>query len=282
MYEYIKHELICIIFHVQHPMPTTFESNQRLAPGPMLVHISRSESKAADIPVQGISCSYIIITIDNCDTRLYYNTNTDYPTAHQSYLKKAKDCIQFLYYERCDCDHNGLNYVIEGHDITLTIPEGAVAEGEKVHFEVGVAMYGPFHRQANIQPVSPILWFHIVEGVKLNKQCALILPHCCTQIDQLYFAIVDHRSVIKDDAGQPQYVFQVYSRGAAKFYSDPMRGTIQIDCYHHIFCIVKRAKRGHWCHDVSFLLARVDLRPLQTVHEFHLYCVFNLATHRKV
>ena len=209
------------------------------------------------------------------------------PTAHQagklSCSKKAKDYTQFLHYERRDCDHNGLNYVIEDHDITLRIPEGAVAEGEKVHFEVGVTMYGPFYYPENSQPVSPILWFHIVEGVKLNKQCELILPHCCTQIDQLSFAIVDHNSSkhIVDDAGQPHYLFKVHSNGA-RFYTDPMCGTIQTDSCNHIFCIVKHTNYGHWCRDVSFLLARVDLRPSQTVHEFHFYCVLNLATHRKV
>ena len=211
------------------------------------------------------------------------------PTAHQagklSCSKKAKDYTQFLHYERCDCDHNGLNYVIKDHDITLRIPEGAVTEGEKVHFEVGVAMHGPFHYPANTQPISPILWLHIVEGVKLNIQFELILPHCCTQLDQLSFVIADHYSsskhIIEDGAGQSHYVFQMHSRGA-KFYTDPMCGSIQTDCCDHIFCIVKHTNYGHWCHDVSFLLARVDLQPSQTLHEFHFYSVFNLATHRKV
>ena len=186
----------------------------------------------------------------NCVTQ---GNNIMIPAADQSCLKKEKDCIPFLHYEKCDCDHNALNYVIKDHDITLRIPERAVAEGEKVHFEVGVAMYGPFYHPENSQ----------------NS-----------------FAIADHSSskhITEGGTSQPHYVFKVHSRGA-KFYSDQMTlyGTIQTNCCNHIFCIVKHTKHGHWCHDVSSLLAHVDLRPLQTVHEFHFYSVFNLATHRKV
>ena len=51
--------------------------------------------------------------------------------------------VPFLDHLMLEVDCNGREYTNVDHDITLRIPEGAVAEGEKVHFEVGVAMYGP-------------------------------------------------------------------------------------------------------------------------------------------
>ena len=44
------------------------------------------------------------------------------------------------------------------HDFTLRIPKGAVAEGEMVHFEIAVAMYGPFNLPEGTKLISSILW----------------------------------------------------------------------------------------------------------------------------
>ena len=82
-----------------------------------------------------------------------------------------------------DCD--GREYTNIDHDITLRIPEGAVAEGEKVHFEVGVAMYGPFIFPENTQPISPILWLCLLEeDVELKKPFQVILPHYLTGLNE--------------------------------------------------------------------------------------------------
>ena len=179
--------------------------------------------------------------------------------------------------------------MIEDHDITLRIPKGAVAEGEKVHFEVGVAVYGPFYLPGNTQPISPILWLHqLEEDIKLNKRFQLILPHCytgsVTPPDQLSFVIAGHRSskdITTDNDGQSHYLLKLWEMGTI-FCIDQMYGAIQTDLCNHIFCIVKHTKYGNWCQDISFSLARVDLPPSSTVQEFHFYGLFNLATHRKV
>ena len=200
--------------------------------------------------------------------------------------KAAKDQIPFLYYGRLDCDHYGLADVIEDHDITLRIPEGAVAEGEKIHFEVGVAMYGPFIFPENTQPISPILWLYASEDVRINKYFQLILPHCYTGSvippELISFTIADQNSTEIID-GQAHYSFELWrrSRGVNFFYEE-MYGAIQTNFCHHIFCIVKHTKYGHWCQDLSFLLARVDLQPSQTVQEFHFYGLFNITTNRIV
>ena len=61
-------------------------------------------------------------------------------------------------------------YTITEHDITLRIPEGAVAIGKFSHLEMGAAMYGPFTFPENTQPISPILWLcPLEEDAQLEK-----------------------------------------------------------------------------------------------------------------
>ena len=62
-----------------------------------------------------------------------------------------------------ECDFNGREYTNVDHDFTLRIPKGAVAEGEKVHFEIAVAMCGPFNFPEGTKVISPILWLCLLE-----------------------------------------------------------------------------------------------------------------------
>jgi hypothetical protein len=203
---------------------------------------------------------------------------------------KGKGHVPFLDHQMLECDFNGREYTNVDHDITLRIPEGAVAEGEKIHFEVGVAMYGPFIFPDNTQPISPILWLCVLdENVKLNKTLEIILPHCYTGSvttsrisDQISFAVSE--DITKDSNYEPHCLLQLWETDT-KFYTDQKYGAIQTSLYHHqFFCIVKHKAIGHWSRDISFLLARVDLglQPSQIVQEVHFYGLFDLATHRKV
>ena len=93
--------------------------------------------------------------------------------------------VPFLDHQMLEIDCNGREYTNVDHDITLRIPKGAVAEGEKVHFEVGVAMYGPFIFPKNTQPISPILWLCLLEeDVELRKPFQVILPHYLTGLSR--------------------------------------------------------------------------------------------------
>ena len=107
---------------------------------------------------------------------------------HQSiYFVTAKERanVPFLDHQMLECDCNGREYTNVDHDITLKIPEGAVAEGEKVHFEVGVAMYGPFIFPENTQSISPILWLCLLEeDAQLKKPFQVILPHYLTELSK--------------------------------------------------------------------------------------------------
>ena len=213
------------------------------------------------------------------------------PHVYQStcfYSAKKTANVPFLDHQMLEVDCNGREYTNVDHDITLRIPEGAVAEGEKVHFEVGVAMYGPFIFPENTQPISPILWLHLLEkNIKLNKCMELILPHCYTGSvappDQITFAIADHSCLneLATDSDRPHYLLKLWEMGT-NFYMDQMYGAIQMNFCSHIFCIVKQIKDRHWSQGIRFSLARVDLQQSQTVHEFHFYGLFDLATSRIV
>ena len=108
------------------------------------------------------------------------------------------------------------------------------------------------------------------------------------QSDQslISFAVAFSKDVTTEfnDYGQwvPHYRLELWETDTI-FYTDRMCGTIQTNLCNHIFCIVKYTKlHGYWCQDISFSLARVDLQPSQTVHEFHFYGLFDLATNRIV
>ena len=100
---------------------------------------------------------------------------------HQStYFHSAEKTahVPFLDHQILEVDCAGREYTNVDHDITLRIPEGAVAKGEKIHFEVGVTMYGPFTFPKNTQPISPILWLCILEeDTELKKPFQVVLPH---------------------------------------------------------------------------------------------------------
>ena len=88
--------------------------------------------------------------------------NSNQQTFHFSEAQKRAH-IPFFHHRLMECDHTGLDYTVEEHDITLRIPEGAVTVGETIHLEIGVAMYGPFNFPENSIPVSPIVWLCIQE-----------------------------------------------------------------------------------------------------------------------
>ena len=125
--------------------------------------------------------------------------------------------VPFLDHQMLEIDCAGREYTNVDHDITLRIPEGAVAEGEKVHFEVGVAMYGPFIFPENTQPISPILWLCLLEEhIELKKPFQVVLPHYLTglskekiQHHQVRFSKANHCNYTITD-NQIMYKFQLY------------------------------------------------------------------------
>ena len=112
--------------------------------------------------------------------------------------KKAQ--VPFLHHSVLECGSSGREYTIEDHDITLRIPSGAIPTGEKVRFEIAVAMFGPFKFPRDTQPISPILWLCLLDDYVLSKPFQVILPHFLRALTkkglkkhQIVFAKADHR-----------------------------------------------------------------------------------------
>ena len=124
---------------------------------------------------------------------------------------KTEAKVLFLDYKLLECDCNGLEYTSVDHDITLRILGGAVAEGEKVHLEVAVTMYGPFTFPQNTKLVSPILWLCLLEeDITLRKPLQIVLPHYLAENDEhnIRFMKANHRGCKLNDSSQIFYNFQ--------------------------------------------------------------------------
>ena len=157
----------------------------------------------------------------NYDMHVYPNyiimqeTNLIQGEVHQStHFSTAKERghVPFLDHQILEVDYAGRNYTNVDHDFTLKIPEGAVAEGEKVHFEVGVAMYGPFNFPQGTKLLSPILWLCLLEeAATLRKPVEIVLPHCLSgDVDQygIGFLKANHSDYEFYDGCQILYTFR--------------------------------------------------------------------------
>ena len=139
---------------------------------------------------------------DHSDSRI--STQNSHQTGYFSAAEKTAN-VPFLDHQMLECDCTGREYTNVDHDITLRIPEGAVAEGEKIHFEVGVAMYGPFIFPDNTQPISPILWLCLLEkDVELKKSFQVILPHYLTGLSR---ERIEHHQIGFTKANHNDYIF---------------------------------------------------------------------------
>ena len=114
-------------------------------------------------------------------------TDTESTTTISDTPSKAKhtqaspisdDEIYFFYRHTLECDDTGLEHTIDGHNVTIRIPEGAIAAGEKLCLKVGVTMFGPFTFPENSWPISPILQLCPSEiNYNFRKPIIVILPH---------------------------------------------------------------------------------------------------------
>lgn len=50
-----------------------------------------------------------------------------------------------MHHHILEYDHSGLKYTFEDQDVTLIVPEGAVARGQTVHIEFDVTCIWCFH-----------------------------------------------------------------------------------------------------------------------------------------
>ena len=77
------------------------------------------------------------------------------------------------------CDHNGGILISEHDDLKLTIPEGAIKEGDVVAFAVASDLYGPFVLPSKCQAdlASPYYWIGINGSYRFHKPVQVEFEH---------------------------------------------------------------------------------------------------------
>ena len=212
------------------------------------------------------------------------------PHVHQStyfYSAEKTANVPFLDHEMLECDCNGQEYTNVDHDITLRILEGAVAEGEKVHLEVGVAMYGPYIFPENTQPISPILWLCLLEeDAELKKPFQVILPHYLTGLNrerikyhQVGFIKANHSFV--DTHDQKRYKFQQCDTKPLLASSGYRNYGVLISKHCCFYCLAAD-KKPELALDAGYCLVRIEscISPIR--NEFYFAGIYFLQTCQRV
>ena len=139
----------------------------------------------------------------------------------KKYLHCAENLAPVPFFDEVrilEFDASGREYQNREHGISISIPEGAIPGGELVHFEVAVALYGPFQFDGDKRPISPILWLCPQEHVILQKPITITLPLTMTDLSQsdadmfgMSFAKADH-CLTALVHGKQKYVFKQFKQ----------------------------------------------------------------------
>ena len=192
--------------------------------------------------------------------------------------------VPFLDYKMLECDCRGVIYTNVDHDFTLRIPEGAVAEGKKIHFEVGVTMYGPFIFPENTQPISPILWLCLLEeDVKLKKPFQVILPHYLTGLDRerIQYHKVGFVKASHNFTDQMSYNFQCCETSKPILASIGYRNYGVLISKHCCFYCIEARKTPELTVDSGFCLVRIE-RLVSPINEVYFSTIYFLDSCLKV
>ena len=224
-----------------------------------------------------------MFNIEESDVRLTTTSSNLGEKASTRSILDYRPHISYLHNETLKCDCNGLNYTINGHDITVDIPQGAVPEGKNIEIEVGVAVNGPFGFPENAMPISPFFWIRLLDGnvkSELQKAFKIVLPHCFARDKllhhQISFVKAEYETVHEERAKQ-LYMF-TQCQVSTNFWIEEMCGILQTNS-GGIFSITMAPIESS---DIAYCLAQVDLPPSPPTHEFHFYGILNLASHRRV
>ena len=209
--------------------------------------------------------------------------------SHSKFFEEAKvqAKIPFLHHQLLECDFSGKELHIEDHDITLTIPEGAVTKGKRLYLEVGVAMYGPFiFPTRDAQPISPILWLCPLDGdFAVNKPIQIKLPHFLTGLSTerlqdhgVGFMKANHTDKIIDRHGQIYYKFQ-NSEGSKKFISNDIESKSFgiLTTKHCCFYCIEAKKSPIMTLDATYYLIRIE-NSSHPNYEVHFAAICYLKT----
>ena len=146
-----------------------------------------------------------------------------------------------------------------------------------MHFEVGVAMYGPFIFPENTQPISPILWLCLLEeDAELKKPFQVVLPHYLTGLSRE--SIEQHQvGLIKanhnDMDNQMSYKFQ-HCDAKLGFASSGYRNYGVLRTKHCCFYCLQANQTPELAMDAGYCLVRIEYSPSPQWNEIHFSAIF--------
>ena len=188
--------------------------------------------------------------------------------------------VTFLDHQMLECDCAGREYTNADHDITLRIPKGAVAEGEKVHLEVAITMYGPFIFPENTKLISPVLWLCLLEeDTKLRKPLEIVLPHYLVgNIQQCHigFMKANHNDYKMNDSCQMYYTFKPLHSDTALVYREGQG--YGVTCTDHLCYLCLGARGNNIEENTSYCLARFESQESGPQKEFDFCALYSLKT----
>lgn len=212
--------------------------------------------------------------------------------SHSIYFSIAekKAHVPFLNQTILECDISGREYVNVEHDITLRIPSGAIPKGKKIHFEVGVAMYGPFTFPEGTQPISPILWLCILEeDVILEKPFQVILPHFLTGMTvnevlrhQLKLAKATHNNCTPQADHNLYYSFIPLNSNLMHHTTNEYRAYCSFEATHCCFFCLLAKVTPELAMDAGYCLIQIEVPQVLTItplrNVVHFILIYFLET----
>ena len=155
-------------------------------------------------------------------------------------------------------DSSGKECTNISHDITLKVPENAIPQGSVIHFEVAVALYGPFKFPESRRPISPILWICPQEDIILQKPIEIVLPHILSNgltaedisCYDLKFYKADHTDYITRSNGRLQYNFKPLN-GDMQFVCERDQSFGILQTTHCCFLCITAVQNAELSHDMA-------------------------------
>ena len=188
------------------------------------------------------------------------------------------------------CDHRGIEHTLVDHDITVTIPPGAIPKWKVVHFEMAVALYGPFNFPSSTRPISPILWLCPQEEIEFNSPIMVTLPHFLTcslsqqELDQLGvgFAKADHNDYSGSKESQNvMFNFQPCSVQPQFNYKEK-QGFATMETRHCCFLCLTTKQCPQLAKKAGFTFSRIDYMSVSSTHVVNFCVSFFLPSCLKV
>ena len=144
------------------------------------------------------------------------------------------------------CGYHGCQFHSVEHDITVTIPKGAIPEGLIVHFELAVSLQGPFKFHDNTRPISPILWLCPQEEFEFQKPFKVILPHTLINFSKEDEDCCTIKKATEYDSKQGHNLFDFEADSDVcvekpRFFSKGVKQFVEFEAQHCChYCLAKR------------------------------------------